>query len=302
MAAAVTGVLVGSGIVATRAVIDQTGPASLAWLRYLIGAGCLVPLAVISGETRMARRDLVPIGLLGMVQFGLLIVLLNTALQFIPAARAALLFATMPLLTMLFAAALGHESVTLMKTLGVLVTIGGVGVALGEEAIDRGAAPGAWLGEVAVLASAASGAACSVLYRPYVRKYPALSVSAVAMLAAVAALTVLAWWEGLFLSVPSFTPWGWGAVLLIGVSSGAGYFAWLWALGHAPATEVTVFLALSPVTATLLGGLLLAEPISAFSVVGLVGVGSGLWLAVQSSGRSAPQFRGEDDDEVGGRG
>src|SRR5262249_5201380 len=43
LAAVATGVQVGSAMVATRFVVDQTGPASLALLRYAIGAGCLLP-------------------------------------------------------------------------------------------------------------------------------------------------------------------------------------------------------------------------------------------------------------------
>src|SRR5205085_11050351 len=133
--------------------------------------------------------------------------------------------------------------------------------------------------EVAVLASALSGAVCSVLYRPYLRKYPALPVSAFAMLASVAFLAVLAAGEGFFGTRPRFTPGGWLAVLFIGVGSGVGYYLWLWALGHASATEVTVFLALSPVTAAVLGAWLLGERVSAASVVGLIAVVAGLWLA-----------------------
>jgi hypothetical protein len=59
-AAAATGILVGSAIVATRFVIDQTGPASLALLRYLIGFCCLLPPVLLSGCVTFERRDLVP--------------------------------------------------------------------------------------------------------------------------------------------------------------------------------------------------------------------------------------------------
>ncbi len=45
-ASAATGIFVGSTMVATRFVIDQTDPASLALLRYLIGLLCLVPPAL----------------------------------------------------------------------------------------------------------------------------------------------------------------------------------------------------------------------------------------------------------------
>ena len=191
-AAAATGILVGSAMVATRFVIDQTAPASLALLRYSIGFCCLLPPVLLSARVRFERRDLLPIGLLGITQFGILIALLNYALQFIPSARAALIFATMPLLTMMLATALGHERLTLAKTLGVLLTIVGVGFALGEKAVQRGGVAHEWVGELAVFASALSGAICSVLYRPYLRKYPTLPVSAFAMLASVGFLAVLA--------------------------------------------------------------------------------------------------------------
>ncbi len=278
-AGAATGILVGSAIVATRFVIDQTGPASLALLRYLIGFCCLLPPVLLTGRVKFERRDLVPIGLLGITQFGILITLMNYGLRFIPSARAALIFATMPLLTMILAAGLGHERLTLPKTLGVLLTILGVSFVLGEKAVLVGGAASKWVGELAVFASAFSGAVCSVLYRPYLRKYPTLLVSAFAMLASVGFLAVLAAGEGFFGSLPRFTANGWLAVVFIGISSGIGYYLWLWALNHTTPTRVTVFLALSPVTATGLGALLLVEGISMMSLLGLACVVIGLWLA-----------------------
>jgi drug/metabolite transporter (DMT)-like permease len=278
-ASAATGILVGSAMVATRFVVDQTGPASLALLRYVIGFCCLLPVVLLSADrTRFARRDLLPIALLGITQFGVLIALLNYGLRFIPSGRAALIFATFPLLTMLLAAALGHERLTVPKILGVLLTIAGVGIALGEKAIQGGGAH-EWVGELAVFASALCGAVCSVLYRPYLRTYPALPVSAFAMLASVGFLALLAAGEGFFASVPHFTTGGWLAVVFIGINSGVGYYLWLWALAHAPATQVTVFLALSPITAAWLGAFFLAETVSMLAVAGLALVALGLWLA-----------------------
>jgi drug/metabolite transporter (DMT)-like permease len=91
-AAATTAIFVGSTIVATRFVIDQTSPISLALLRYLIGCCCLLPPVLLSARVRFERGDLLPIGLLGITQFGVVVALLNYALQFIPSARAALIF------------------------------------------------------------------------------------------------------------------------------------------------------------------------------------------------------------------
>ncbi len=278
-AAAATGIFVGSTIVATRFVIEQTHPATLALWRYFIGFFCLLPPALFSARVRFTRRDLIPISLLGITQFGIVVVLLNYALQFIPSGRAALIFATFPLLTMILSVILGRERLTLGKILGVLLTIVGVAFALGEKAFAPGHSTGEWIGELAVLASALSGAICSVLYRPYLQKYPTLPVSAFAMFASVIFLAFFAAAEGFFSSLPRFTAGGWLAVVFIGVSSGIGYYLWLWALNHTTPTKVTVFLALSPITATLLGALFLAERITTAFLFALICVAAGLWLA-----------------------
>jgi drug/metabolite transporter (DMT)-like permease len=279
-AAAIAAILVGTGMVATRFVIDQSDPVSLALLRYLIGSLCLLPPVLISGWTRFARRDVVPIALLGIGQFGILIVLLNFGLQYIGAGPGALIFATLPLMTMMLAAALGHEALTPLKSAGVALTVVGVAFALGGKLALPGAARGSWIGEFAVFASALTGAVCAVLYRPYLRRYPALQVSAFAMLASVAFLAILAAWQGFFGAVPRFTPGGWLAVSFIGVSSGVGFYLWLWALKHATPTKVTVFMALSPITAALLGALLLSERLSPLFLAGLGCVAFGLRLAL----------------------
>lgn len=281
LAAAAVGVQVGAAIVASRYVIAQTAPASLALLRYAIGVACLVPALAATKRVKIARADWLPICVLGIVQFGVLIALLNAGLRVVPAGRGALLFATLPLLTLLFAAALGRERLTAYKLAGVLAALAGVGVVLADKLGGAGGGDAVW-GTLAVLASAACGAVCSVLYRPYLARYPALQVSAVAMVASVGFLAVLAAGEGFFAAPPRFTAAGWGAVVFIGLSSGIGYWLWLWALAHASPTRVTVFLSLSPVTASLLGALLLAEPLRWSLGVGLACVVAGIWLAYRT--------------------
>jgi len=203
-------------------------------------------------------------------------VLLNFGLQSVPSGRAALIFASFPLLTMLVAATLRRERMSVRTTAGVLVTIAGVAVAMTEKLFVQGR--GNWTGEVAVLLSALCGAVCSVLYRPYLERYPALAVSTFAMFASVLFLAPFAATEGLFREGVRLRAAGWGTVLFIGLSSGAGYFLWLWALAHASASRVTAFLSLSPVTAALLGAWLLREPLGGSTITGTVAVAAGLWI------------------------
>lgn len=279
-AAAATGVQVGAAIVATRFVIDQTDPASLAMMRYIIGAACLLPFALRPPRVRIARRDLLPIAVLGTLQFGVLIALMNVGLQFIASAPAALILATFPLLTMLLAAALGRERLTLAKTAGVLLTLIGVALALGgTKLLDGGARDGAWIGVAALFAAALCGAACSIFYRPYVRRYAIAPVGALAMTASVIFLAPIAAAEGFFDEVPHVTAGGWLAIAFIGASSGIGYYLWLWALRHTTPTRVTVFLALSPATAAVLGAVFLGEAITVTTLGGLACIALGLWVA-----------------------
>lgn len=281
-AAAGTGIQVGAAMVATRYVVDAAGPASLGFLRYLVGLLCLVPALLLAPWRHIARRDLLPVALLGVGQFGLLIVLLNFSLLHIPAGRASLLFATFPLMTMLLSALLGREEMTRRKVAGSLLTFLGVVVALGGAALAPDSEQGsAWLGTLAALGAALCGAVCSVCYRPYVARYSSLHVTAFAMLAAVLMLGVLAAYEGFFASMPRFSLEEGAAVVFIGVSSGVGFFLWVYALGHAPPTLVTMFLALGPVTAALGGTLLLGEEMPLAAMLGLGAVLGGLWLALR---------------------
>ena len=247
-------------------------------LRYALGFLTLLPAVIVAKRARIARHDLIPIALLGIGQFGILIMLLNFGLSQIPSARAALIFATFPLLTLVLAIALRRERLTLAKAAGVVLTIAGVAFAL-DEPVTAGAGRANWIGDVAVLLSALTGAICSVLYRPYLVRYPTLPVSAFAMLASVVFLGMFAAHDGFFTTAPQFDAAGWSAVAFIGISSGVAYFLWLYALANTTPTRVTVFLSLSPVTATVLGATLLGEAVTSGIIAGVVCVAIGLWLA-----------------------
>ena len=65
LAGTVMGVLVGGAMVATRYVIAQSDPASLALLRYSLGTLGLIPPFLMIRRIRLEGRDLIPIALLG---------------------------------------------------------------------------------------------------------------------------------------------------------------------------------------------------------------------------------------------
>lgn len=299
-AAAATGVQVGAAIVASRFAVAEVAPLTLAMLRYAIGFFCLLPFVLkpywpsVHGRRaqpaiKTRAPDLLAMAALGIGQFGVLIALLNYGLQHIGAAQAALIFSLFPLLTLLLAAALGRERISASLLGGVVLSISGVALSLAPK---LGLAfTGHWWGELAVVAAACTGALCSVLYRPYLQRYPTVPVSAFAMLASVLVLALLALGEAWPQRVQLIGAQAWWAIGFIGVSSGVGYFLWLYALKHESPTRVTVFLALNPVTAALLGWAMLGEALPATSLAALALIAAGLWLATRGTA-SAQELSG----------
>ena len=271
---------VGAAIVASRFAVAEVPPFTLAMLRYAIGLVCLLPFALPAWRAMPKRppaADIAAMAALGIGQFGVLIALMNWGLQHVGAASAALIFSLFPLLTLMLGAALGREQVSARLAAGVLLSIAGVALSIAPKL--QGAAGGSWWGELAVLASACVGATCSVLYRPYLQRYPTVPVSAFAMAASVLFLAVMALGEHWPARIGAFSAAAWSAIVFIGVSSGVGYFWWLYALKHESPTRVTVFLALNPVTAAVLGVLLLGEPLAPTLLAALALIVMGLWLA-----------------------
>ena len=82
----------------------------------------------------------------------------NAALIYTTAARGALALATTPLITMLVAALLRIEPLTARKSIGLMLAMSGVVIALAASLSVS--PPGAWRGDALMLA----GAACMALY------------------------------------------------------------------------------------------------------------------------------------------
>lgn len=289
LAAAATGVQVGAAMVATRPLLRELGPATLACLRYALALACLlvwVRPAALRPLRRWPWRVTVAVAALGVVQFGLLIALLNAGLRTITAGLGALLFTTFPVLTLVVAASLGREPWSGRVLMGMGLAVAGVGVALGVGLADLPGGAGAGLGAACVLAAALCGAVCSVLYRPLLQRHPARLIAVVAMGASVLVLAPAALLEGVGTALPALSAAGWGWLAFIGVSSGVGYALWLWALSELPATRVTIFLALAPLTAMGLGAAWLGEPLGWGAGAGLALVLAGLVVTLRP-GRGA---------------
>lgn len=265
----------GSAIVATRHLSGAVDPAVLGCLRFAVGAAILLPIALLARGPWPARRDWPGTILLGLVLFGIFPWLFNAALALTSAARGALALSTLPPLTMAMAALLGVERPSLRKSAGVAMAMAGVALAL---AADLGHSPtGAWRGDLLMVAAALVMAFYNVWSRPYIRRSAVLPHTAVGMAAGAGFLFLAGVPAG---GLPPLPAADWLAVAYLGVVCAALVF-WLWAfaLAHATPTRVAITVCANPVTASILGLVLLGEPVGIVLVAGLAAVGGGIALA-----------------------
>ncbi len=273
----------GTAAAITRYLVGNADPITLAILRWGIGFACLLPTALLLGVRWPPRRDWPAVALLGMCFFGLFFVLYNIAIGFTTAARASLALATLPLHTMVIAALLGIEPVTLRKSAGVCIAVLGVVAAL---AYGLAAAPsGAWRGELIMTGAVLCMAFYNVWSRPFIQRSSALGFLTVGMGAGAAALIVVGSLTGSVTVLRGFGSPQWIAGIYLGVGGGAlAFILWVMALERATPTRVANTMTVNPIAAGLLAAQLVGEPITLNLVLGLGAVFAGIWIATTEIG------------------
>jgi drug/metabolite transporter (DMT)-like permease len=279
LAACLACVLGGAAIVATRVAVAEANPLAVAVLRYAIAGVVMIAIALIVRRSlRVRAKGIGPVLALGALQFGLFGYFFTASLQYVPAARAAMVLATMPILTLALSAVMGRERLTVPKTLGAILACGGVALALGDRGLSVGAE--AWKGDLLMFGAALIGSLYNVLTGMYARHLPAVTMCAVQLPAGTAALFVALLLTGDVAALVAFDMRGWLAVFFLATIGGAAsFYAWIWALERIAPSRVAVTVTLNPIAAALLGALVLGEPVTTRLLLGLLGVVAGIALA-----------------------
>jgi drug/metabolite transporter (DMT)-like permease len=276
--ALVSSCLGGTAAAITRYLVGNADPVTLAILRWGIGFLCLLPAALFLRVRWPPRRDWLAVAMLGLCFFGLFFVFYNIAIGFTTAARASLALATLPLHTMVIAALLGIEPLTLRKSIGVGVAILGVAAALASGL--SAAPPGAWRGELIMTGAVLCMAFYNVWSRPFIVRSSALGFLTVGMGAGAAGLILVGSLTGSVAVLQGFGAPQWMAGIYLGIGGGAlAFILWVKALERATPTRVAATMTVNPIAAGLLAAQLVGEPITLNLVLGLVAVFAGIWIA-----------------------
>jgi drug/metabolite transporter (DMT)-like permease len=262
----------------TRFAVGTVDPVTLAAFRFGIGVALLLPLALMLRGALPRGRDWRGAAFLGVMFFAIFFVFYNIALAYTTAARGALALSTLPLWTMVVAALLGAEALTARKTLGLLVAVGGVAIAL---LAGLAAAPaGAWRGDLIMAGATLCMAFYNVWSRPFIARASPLGFVTASMGAGALCLVAVALFSGGFAVVQTFALPQWIAVAYLGAFGGAAaFYLWVLALRLTTPTRVANTMTVNPIAASLLAAIIVSEPIGWNLVVGLIAVGVGIWLA-----------------------
>jgi len=258
-------------------VLKELPPFTLVLLRVALAALMLLPLLWLF-------RIRFPIGLAGWKPF-IAIGLFNNVLPFslivvgqtfIPSGLASILNATTPLFTVAVMTAAGEEKPQARRIAGVIVGLIGVIILHGD---GLGLERGQGLGILLCLAAALSYGVSALVARRLPSDVPPLGAATFQMLVSAAMMIVVAGvverpWR---LSVPGATTW-FAVIGLAALSTALAYIVFFQILQRSGATNVMLVTLLIPVTAILLGVLVLGETISSREIAGALVIGSALLL------------------------
>ena len=272
---AVLSILWGGSFFFNGAALRELPPLTLVFLRVALGAAILLPLLRAQGiclpKGMTGWRPFVVIGLLNnVIPFSLIAV----GQTFIWSGLASILNATTPLFTVLVMAAAGEEALRMRRVAGVVLGVIGVVILHGWGIETR---PGQGLGILLCLGGALSYGFAALAARRLLKDAAPLGTAAFQLMASTMMMAVVAGmveqpWR---LAMPGVAAWL--AVLgLASLSTALAYIVFFQIIRRSGATNVMLVTLLIPVTAILLGWLLLGEPISTREIVGAIVVGSAL--------------------------
>jgi drug/metabolite transporter (DMT)-like permease len=279
---AVLSVLWGGSFFFNGVVLRELPPLTVVLLRVALAAMILLPVL-------RAYRIRFPVGLSGWKPF-FAIALLNNVLPFslivigqtyIPSGLASILNATTPLFTVVVMAAAGDEKLHARRVVGVVTGLVGVIILHGQDVYgqDPGFQSGEGVGILLCLAAAFSYGLSALYARRKLSNSPPLATATFQLLASALMMTIVAAvaerpWQ---LPMPGVTTWL-AMIGLSALSTALAYIVFFQVLRRSGSTNVMLVTLLIPVTAILLGYLVLGESISLREIIGALVIGSALLL------------------------
>ena len=271
----------GASFIATKISLRELNPASVIWLRSLLGTMVLGGILFHRRQSiRINRNQLLYLGLLGFLGVTLHQWLQSFGLMTAKASTTAWIIAIIPVFIALLGWIFLKEMLQRLQIIGIIIAVLGVLLVVSGGdifAIFNGSF--GVVGDYFILISALNWAIFSVLSRRTLLENPAAVMMFYVMTWGWLFATVLLFRSQEISLIRMMSIQGWLAVGFLGiVCSGLAYVAWYDALKISSASQVGVFLYFEPLVALGLAAVLLDEAITIVSIMGGISILLGVWL------------------------
>ncbi|ADU61359.1 MAG: DMT family transporter [Pseudodesulfovibrio sp.] len=267
--------------VAGRVLAQSIHPMSAAFLRFVLASAMLVAMCCrADGHLPRLRRDqILPVLFLGATGVFIYSYFFFTGLQTIPAGRAALIVACIPVCISIISALFYKERFGPVRIVGALLSLVGVSVVIADGNPLALLSGGVSRGDFMILGCVASWTAYSLGGRVAMKSLSPLTAVTWSCLFGTLMLLVPAVAGGLVGDVIKARAVDWVCLGFLGIlATGLAYFWYYQAIAVIGASRAGIFINTVPVFAVIMGALILGEPIHLSLLVGGCMVVSGVYL------------------------
>jgi drug/metabolite transporter (DMT)-like permease len=260
-----------------KVALREIPPLVLPGLRIGLAAIILLPLYFASPRQRWDWADAPKLALIGICGITLNQFFFIAGLSRTSVAHSAVIIALTPILVLVMAAAVGQERMTLAKMIGMAIALGGIAALHISSKTSSVATP---IGDLYAFLGTLAFSIFAVVGKALTPRYGSIAVNTLAYCLGAVTLGPLAWFERASFNPSHVSAAAWWSVFYMALCpSVIAYLIYYYALRYIPASRLSTFTYAQPILATLLGVVLLGEPLTFSVVAGGVLVLAGVWIA-----------------------
>lgn len=273
----------GINFVVAKLTLEEIPPSSLAFLRFAIASLFLAPFFIAESKKVSIKKEDLP----ALIAAGVFIITLNIIFFFegivrTTAINASVITLVIPMISVLAGWWFLKEKVFLINLAGIfiglmgaLIIIGIPELILGEQSLTT------LFGNFLILLASVSFVVGSIFSRQMLKKYPSLTVTAIAFMVGTVTFFIPALKEYL---LDATWPTRVGMIGIFGIfymallSSISAYLLFEWGLAKTNVSQAQLFQYIEPFIAAFFAVLILSEQITVSFIVGAVLIGAGVFL------------------------
>ena len=277
----VTAAFWGGTFIAGKVLVQNVGPFSASFLRFLTASFFLIMITwKIEGSfPKIRKKQIFPVILLGLTGVFSYNAFFFKGLKLIEAGRASIIIASNPIFITILSTLIFRERVTLLKFAGVVISVTGAVIVISKGDLNNLINGGLGLGEFYILCCVASWVCYSLIGKAVMTDLSPLAAVTYSAIIGTFCLFIPALSEGMQNDIGHYMISEWISIFYLGFFGTVLGFVWYYeGIKKIGPTKASLFINFVPIFAIILAFLILKEPITLSLFIGTVFVCSGVYL------------------------